>query len=145
MAYFSGDLTLEDQIEIFQVPVHPIVLNFRAWCRCIINSHSFPPELPILELSKPLDLEDYPYPHAQLVESCLIQGWLEAKACYDYMVNLREMQYHLVGILILYNRVLECVSKMCDNYTNNFDTSHIMYPEIDPKNEEGLELAISIF
>ena len=82
MAYFSCDLTLSDQTEIFPVPIHPIVLNFKAWCICILNSHSFPLELPILELSMPIDLEDHPYPHAQLVESfCLqYQGWLEAKA-----------------------------------------------------------------
>ena len=82
------------------------------------------------------------------MESCLwvqYQGWLEAKACYDYMINLWETHYHPIGILIVYNRVLECISNMCDNYTNNFDMSHIAYPEIDPKNKEDLELAIFNF
>ena len=84
-----------------------------------------------------IDLEEYPYPHAQLVESCLwlqYQGWLEAKACYDYMVNLRENQYHPLRILILYSRVLECISHMCDSFTKNFDTTCIAYLEVDPKN-----------
>lgn len=45
----------------------------------------------------------------------------------------------------LNNQVLECVSHMCDTYTNNFGTSHVAYTEIDTENEEGLELAISIF
>ena len=35
MSFFRGDLALQDQIEIYQLPMHPIVLNFRAWCRCI--------------------------------------------------------------------------------------------------------------
>ena len=61
------------------------------------------------------------------------------------MINLRESQYHPDSILILYNKVLECVSHMCDTYTNNFDTSHVAYPEIEWKNEEGLQVAISIF
>ena len=56
--------------------------------------------------------------------------------------SLKETWYHPYGILILYYRVLECISHMCETYTNNFDTSHVAYLEIDPKNEEGLELAI---
>ena len=61
------------------------------------------------------------------------------------MVSLKETQYHPIGILILYNRVLECISHMCETYNNNLYTSHVACPNIDPKNEEGLELALSIF
>ena len=34
-----------------------------------------------------------------------------------------------MGIIVLYNRVYECVSTMYTNYANNFDTSHVAYPE----------------
>ena len=30
MAFFRGDLGLQDQTEVYQLPLHPIVLNFHA-------------------------------------------------------------------------------------------------------------------
>ena len=35
MSFFWGDLCLEDQTEVYQLPIHPVVLNFRSWCHCI--------------------------------------------------------------------------------------------------------------
>ena len=35
MSFFQGDLCLKDQTEIYQLPIHPIVLNFRSWCHCL--------------------------------------------------------------------------------------------------------------
>ena len=32
MTFFQGDLCLEDQTEVYQLPLHPIVLNFHPWC-----------------------------------------------------------------------------------------------------------------
>ena len=43
MSLFWGDLCLEDQTEIYQLPLHPIVLNFRSWCWCIQESTDFSP------------------------------------------------------------------------------------------------------
>ena len=63
MSFFRGDLALQDQTELYQLPLHPIVLNFRAWCRCIQESSNFPINEAIMELSKPHDLPEYPYPH----------------------------------------------------------------------------------
>ena len=60
MSFFWGDLCLEDQIEIYQLPLHPIILNFRSWCCYIQESSKFPPSKPMMELSKPIDLLDYP-------------------------------------------------------------------------------------
>ena len=31
MIFFRGDLCLEDQTEIYQLPLHPIVLNLQSW------------------------------------------------------------------------------------------------------------------
>ena len=69
MAFFRGDLCLQDQPEVYQLPIHPIVLNFHSWCRCIQESTNFAPSEPIMELSKPIDLSDYPYLQDQVFES----------------------------------------------------------------------------
>ena len=62
MSFFHGDLCLKDQTEIYQLPLHPIALNFHSWWRCIQESTDFAPTEPIMEVSKPTDLPDYPYP-----------------------------------------------------------------------------------
>ena len=43
MSFFRGDLCLEDQLEIYQLPLHSIALNFHSWCRCIQESTIFAP------------------------------------------------------------------------------------------------------
>lgn len=132
MSFFLGDLCLEDQTEIYQLPLHPIVLNFRSWCRCIQDSDEFAPSEPIMEVSKPTDLPEYTYPQGQIFESQFwlqTQGWIEARTCYQFLVDRNITQYNPMGIIILYNRVYECVSTMYTDYTNNFDTSHVAYPE----------------
>ena len=35
MSFFLGDLGVQDQTEVYQLPFHPIVLNFYSSCRCI--------------------------------------------------------------------------------------------------------------
>ena len=132
MSFFRGDLCLEDQTEIFQLPLHPIILNFRSWCRCIQESTNFAISEPIMELSKPSDLPDYPYPQEQIFESQFwmqTQGWIEARTTYQFLVDRSIVQYSPMGIVILYNRVYECIRNMYTTYTNNFDTSHVAYPE----------------
>ena len=74
MTFFRGDLALQDQTEIYQLPIHPMVLNFQAWCRYIQEFDNFAASEPIMELSKPTDLPNYPYPQAQVFES---QFWLQ--------------------------------------------------------------------
>ena len=74
MSFFRGDLCLEDQTEIYQLPLRPIVLNFRAWCCCIQESDNFDISEPVMELSKRADLPEYPYPQAQIFEA---QFWLQ--------------------------------------------------------------------
>ena len=74
MTFFWGDLCLEGQTEIYQLPLHPIVLNFHSWCHCIQESTDFAPSELVMELSKPTDLLDYPYPQAQVFES---QFWMQ--------------------------------------------------------------------
>ena len=76
MTFFRGDLCLEDQTEVYQLPIHPIVLNFHSWCRCIQEATNFAPAEPIMELSKPVDLPDYPYPQDQIFES---QFWMQTQ------------------------------------------------------------------
>lgn len=66
MSFFRGDLCLQDQTEVYQLPFYPIVLNFRSWCRCIQESTHFAPSEPVMELSKPADLPEYPYPQDQV-------------------------------------------------------------------------------
>ena len=132
MSFFRGDLCLEDQTEIYQLPIHPIALNFRSWCRCIQESTNFAPSEPIMEISKPADLPEYPYPQAQIFETQFWMqtlGWIEAQNCYQFMVDRGVTQYNPMGIIILYNRVYECLSTMYTEYSNTYDTSHVMYPE----------------
>lgn len=62
MTFFWGDLRLEDQTKVYQLPLHHVVLNFHSWCRCIQEATNFTPAEPIMELSKPTDMPDYPYP-----------------------------------------------------------------------------------
>ena len=97
MSFFRGDLYLEDQTEIYQLPIHPIVLNFRAWCRCIQESDNFAINEPIMELSKPTDLRDYPYPQEQVFES-QSQGWIEARTTYQFLVDRRLSYVHPVAV-----------------------------------------------
>ena len=66
MTFFWGDLCLEDQTKVYQLPLHPIVLNFRSWCHCIQESTNFAPSEPLMELSKPADLPEYPYLQAHI-------------------------------------------------------------------------------
>ena len=47
-----------------------------------------------------------------------------------------------MGIIILYNRVYECISTMYTDYTNIFDTSHVAYPENLTIEEQQAEWAI---
>ena len=79
MTFFRGDLCLEDQTEIYQLPLHPIVLNFHLWCRYIQESTNFSPSEPVMELSKPANLLEYPYPQDQVFES---QFWLQVQTPY---------------------------------------------------------------
>ena len=132
MAFFWCDLYLKDQTEVYQLPIHPVVLNFHSWCRCIQEATNFAPFEPIMELSKPADLPEYPYPQDQIFESQLwmqTQGWIEARTMYEFLVDRNVVQYHPMGIIILYNRVYACISTMYTDYTNIFDTSHVTYPK----------------
>ena len=99
MSFFRGDLALQDQTEIYQLPLHPIVLNFRAWCGCIQESQSFDLTEPIMEVSKPTDLPDYPYPHEHIFASQFwlqTQGWIEARTTYQFLAerNFVPIQSH---------------------------------------------------
>ena len=47
-----------------------------------------------------------------------------------------------MGIIILYNRVYECLSTMYTDYSNNYDTSHVAYPEGQTFEEMQAEWAI---
>ena len=47
-----------------------------------------------------------------------------------------------MGIIILYNWVYECLSTMYTDYSNNFDTSHVAYPEGQTFEEMQAEWAI---
>ena len=49
-----------------------------------------------------------------------------------------------MGIIILYNRVYECISTMYTNYSNNNDTSHVAYPENLMVKEQEAEWAIFV-
>ena len=74
MSFFRGDLCLEDQTEVYQLPIHPIVLNFHSWCRCLHESNDFAPFEPNMELSKPVELLEYPCLQDQIFES---QFWMQ--------------------------------------------------------------------
>ena len=128
------NLCLEDQTEIYQLPLHPIVLNFCSWCCCIQDSDEFAPSEPIMEVSKPTDLPDYPYLQDQIFESQFwlqTQGWIEARTTYQYLLVERQVvQYQPMGIIVLFNRVYACISSMYTNFTNSYDTSHVAYPEL---------------
>ena len=90
MSFFRGDLCLKDQMELYQLPLHPIALNFRSWCQCIQESTDFAPSKPIMEVSKPADLLEYPYPQDHIFESQFwmqAQGWIEARMCYQFLVD----------------------------------------------------------
>ena len=85
-----------------------------------------------MELSKPADLREYPYPQAQVFESQFwlqTQGWIEARTTHQFLVEWNVVQYQPMGIIVLYNRVYECISTMYTNYSNNYDMSHVAYPE----------------
>ena len=62
MSFFWGNLCLQDQIEVYQLPLHPKILNFHSWCQYIQESKDFAPSEPIMEVSKSTYLPDYPYP-----------------------------------------------------------------------------------
>ena len=49
--------------------------------------------------------------------------------CYQFLVGRNVVQYNPIGVIVLYNRVYECISTMYTDYTNNYDTSHVAYPE----------------
>lgn len=98
-----------------------------------------------MELSKPADLPDYPYPQEQIFESQFwmqTQGWIEARTTYQFLVDRSIVQYSPMGIVILYNRVYECIQHMYTTYTNNFDTSHVAYPEHMTTEEQQAEWAV---
>ena len=76
-----------------------------------------------MELSKPTDLLEYPYPQDQIFESQFwmqMQGWIEARTCYQFLIDWGVTQYNPIGIIILYNWVYECLSTMYTDYTNNY-------------------------
>ena len=57
-----------------------------------------------MELSKPIDLPDYPYLQDQIFESQFwlqTQGWIEAKTTYQFLAERNVVQYHPMGIIIL--------------------------------------------
>ena len=54
---------------------------------------------------------------------------MEARTTYQFLVDRDVVQYNPMGIIVLYNRVYECVSTMYNTYSNHFDTSHVAYPE----------------
>ena len=98
-----------------------------------------------MELSKPTDLPEYPYSHEQIFESQFwlqTQGWIEARTTYHYLVERKVVQYHPMGIIILFNRVYACISLMYTSYSNNYDTSHIAYLENITIEEQQAEWAI---
>ena len=98
-----------------------------------------------MELSKPIALSEYPYLQAQTFESQFwlqTQGWIEARTTYQLLVERNVVQYNPMGIIILYNRVYECISNMYTSYSNNYDTSHIAYPEHVMAEEQHAEWAI---
>ena len=70
------------------------------------------------------------------------QGWIEARTTYQFLVDRNVVQYSPMGIIILYNWVYECISNMYTTYTNNFDTSHVAYPEHMTTEEQLAEWAI---
>ena len=85
-----------------------------------------------MEISKPTDLPEYPYPQAQICETQFwmqTQGWIEARIYYQFLVDRSVTQYNPMGIIILYNRVYACLSTMYIEYTNTYDTSHIAHPK----------------
>ena len=85
-----------------------------------------------MEVSKPTDLLDYPYSQAQIFESqswMQTQGWIEARSYYQFLADREVTQYNPMGIIILYNRVYECLSTMYTDYSNKYDTLHVAYPE----------------
>lgn len=98
-----------------------------------------------MELSKPANLPDYPYPQEQVFESQFwmqTQGWIEARTTYQFLVDRNVVQYSPMGIIILYNWVYECISNMYTTYTNNFDTSHVAYLEHMTTEDQTAEWAI---
>ena len=98
-----------------------------------------------MEVSRPSDLPEYPYPHDQNFESQFwlqTQGWIEAKTTYQFLAERNVVQYHPMGIIILLNRVYACISSMYTSYSNNYDTSHVAYPEIITSEEQQAEWAI---
>ena len=111
MFFFWGDLCLEDQTEIYQLPLQPIVLNLCSWCHCIQEATNFAPSEPIMEVSKPADLSNYQYLQDHIFESQFwlqTQGWIEARMCYQFLVDHNIMQYNPMGI----NHNLEKTQKM---------------------------------
>ena len=64
--------------------------------------------------------------------------------CYQFLVDRIITQYNPMGIIVLYNRVYECLSTMYIDYTNNYDTSHIAYPEEHTIKEQQAEWSIFV-
>ena len=98
-----------------------------------------------MELSKPADLPEYPYPHEAIFESQFwlqTQGWIEARTTCQFLVDRNSANYAPLGIVVLYNRVYECISNMYTTYSNTYDTSHVAYPENLTIEEQQAEWAV---
>ena len=61
---------------------------------------------------------------------------------YQFLAERNVVQYHPMGITILFNRVYACISSMYTSYSNNYDTSHVAYPELITSEEQQAEWAI---
>ena len=56
-----------------------------------------------MEVSKPTDLQDYQYPQDRVFESQFglqTHGWIEARMCYQILVDRGITQYNPMGIII---------------------------------------------
>ena len=62
--------------------------------------------------------------------------------CYQFLIENNVVQYSPISIIVLYNRVYECISTMYTNYSNNYGTSHVAYPEGLTAEEQQAEWAI---
>ena len=58
MLFFQGELTLESRVDIYQLVLHPILLNLQAWCVILLDIHEYNTDV-IIQLHVPEELTTF--------------------------------------------------------------------------------------
>ena len=108
MLFFQGELIVENLVDIYQLAIHPILLNLRPWCVILLNTHDYN-LANIAQLNVPKELTTF---LATLSGMCVGINWLEdtgrslEKNTYKKLTIQSSIVYPPKQILILLDRIL---------------------------------------